>query len=156
MKNVRTLAQALVRIFVRPVFPFLQWATMSSGLVGGPHVVEGPHARQRFRIGFLRPGMRPEDALREAQRNGFFPNRIAYTDPGQCYSLRRLDEMDPRFQYHLRIFRDGEVRGHFEYTPEDRPIAHMREDVFEARTENFAAWLRETVDSTLPKPPAQE
>jgi hypothetical protein len=33
---------------------------------------------------------------------------------------------DFRHQYHIRVFEDGEIRGHFEYTPECYPILHMK------------------------------
>jgi hypothetical protein len=85
----------------------------------------------------LRQGITTKEVISHLKQNGFFFNRIAYPDPGQILSMRRLDDAHPCFQYHLRLFVDGELRGHYEYTPEDRPLAHMNEDVREARTEEF-------------------
>ena len=39
------------------------------------------------------------------------------------------------------MFKDGEIRGHYEETPEDHPIAHFEEKVFGPRTEKFKEWL---------------
>jgi hypothetical protein len=33
------------------------------------------------------------------------------------------------------------VRGHYEYTPEDHPRKHLREDILEKRPERFAEWI---------------
>ena len=68
-------------------------------------------------------------------------NRVAYFDPGQVLSMRRLDQEKPDRQYHLRIFNDGEVRGHYEYTPEDKPRKHLNNEIMERREREFAPWI---------------
>ena len=66
---------------------------------------------------------------------------IAYKDPGEILGMRRLDT--PLYQYHIRLFEDGEIRGHYEYTPEARPISHALEIGFESRDGFFKEILGE-------------
>jgi hypothetical protein len=41
------------------------------------------------------------------------------------------------WQYHLRIFHDREVRGHYEYTPESYPLRHLKKVNMQHRREEF-------------------
>ncbi len=141
MRNVRTLAQLAFRIFLRPFFPFLQWLFFTFGLLREPKTYDPISKRQHFLIGNVAVPVGAEDMQEKLLLAGFFPNRVAYTDPGQLLSMRRLSDIDPTTQYHVRVFSDGEVRGHYEYTPEDKPIAHLQETLFEARTEEFMKLL---------------
>jgi hypothetical protein len=149
MQNLRTPQQALVRIFVRPLFPFVQWFALATRLNKGPKSVEGSYRRQPYLLGRLKGGVSPDEAKARLQSQGFYINRIAYIDPGQVLSMRRLDEDNPVMQYHIRIFDDGEVRGHYEYTPEDRPFKHMDEAILEKRPEIFRSWVAPLVDNIL-------
>lgn len=145
MRNIRTGKQLLFLIFVRPIFPLGQWLVIILGFVV-PKSVEGENARQPFLLGRLKPGVSFEGAREYLRLIGFHTNRIAYIDPGQVYSLRRLCDEYSNRQYHLRIFSDGEVRGHYEYTPEDKPFSHHRRDLFEKRAEVFESWIGDIVD----------
>lgn len=141
-KNIRTFAQLAFRIFVRPIFPLGQWLVIRLGIVKGPKSTGySLRERQPFLLGVLKEGVTPESARKQLILRGFFMNRVAYTDPGQVLSMRRLDELESDMQYHLRVFVDGEVRGHYEYTPEDKPIRHLRDVIFEKREHEFALWL---------------
>ena len=97
-------------------------------------------ARQRFRLGSLVSGRTPQDLVLHLERQGFHNHFIAWVDEGQVYSLRRVTS-DRVSQYHLRIFLDGEVRGHFEYTPEAHPLWHHFEHGAEERREEFLGFL---------------
>lgn len=141
MRNVRTLPQLLFLVFVRPVFPALQWLGRASGLFTEAKTVEGPYRRQPYLIGHLKAGVGPHEVAARLSTCGFFLERIAYPDPGQTLSMRRLDDERPDEQYHLRIFADGEVRGHQEYTPEDHPVKHIQETLFAERNALFTDWL---------------
>lgn len=143
MRNLRTLPQLLVRIFVLPVFPFLQWLGRVSGLAKEAKTVEGLYRRQPYLLGTLVKEISVERAKDILISRGFFLHRMAYPDPGQAYSLRRLDDVHPDFQYHLRIFKDGEVRGHYEYTPEDHPIDHLNEVIHREEKEQFLIFTKE-------------
>jgi hypothetical protein len=81
--------------------------------------------RQSYLIGELAPGRNIEDFLKYLERHGYGNHFIAWKDTDEIVSVRRLISFE--HQYHLRIFSDGEVRGHYEYTPESHPRWHMKE-----------------------------
>jgi|CXWL01.1.fsa_nt_gi hypothetical protein len=136
MKNIRTAAQLAFRIFIRPVFPLGQWLVFKLG------IMSDTTEHQDFHLGNLKEGITIEMARQHMLKQGFFMNRVAYNDPGQVLSMRRLDDELPDRQYHLRIFDDGEVCGHYEYTPEDKPWRHLNDEILEKREEKFAEWIR--------------
>ena len=84
-----------------------------------------------------------DDFLQYLIDNGWWNHFIAWTDEDQIISLRRLESFT--WQYHLRIFRDGEVRGHYEYTPEAHPKWHLQEVGMEPRSEDFKKFLGDWV-----------
>lgn len=82
--------------------------------------------RQDFLVGIVAPGRSVKEVIAHLVDNHGYGNHfVAWKDDGQVASLRK--SADFRFQYHIRIFDDGEVRGHYEYTPEYRPWRHLRE-----------------------------
>lgn len=96
--------------------------------------------RQRYHIGWLAP----EKTLSEMKNHlstkyGFGNHFIAWEDPDQILSWRRLDGFD--YQYHLRVFADGELRGHYESTPESTPVSHFFEQGERPRTKDFLSFL---------------
>lgn len=137
MKNIKTIPQFLTRIFVRPFFPFFQWLTIKLG------TVKAPNKRGEFLVGKLREGIVHKKAQEVLEQHGFFINRIAYTEPGQVLSMRRLSTKNPEWQYHVRIFDDGEIRGHCEVTPSDHPIDHLNLSTMEHRPNDFAKWIKD-------------
>lgn len=137
MKNIRTIPQLLVRIFIRPLFPFFQWLVLALG------IIKAPKERQSFSFGFLRKDISLTKARKHLSSCGFFMNRIAFNDPGQVLSMRKLSDKDPRWQYHLRIFEDGEICGHFERTPEDYPLRHLAADGQIKKEEDFIVWIKD-------------
>ncbi len=106
--------------------------------------------RQRFALGFITPGKTPEELAAYLQAHGFDNHFIAWVDEGELYSVRKIAS-DPRYQYHLRIFKDGEVRGHYEFTPEAHPIFHFTERDVEERREDFLAFLGEFIVPSVPE-----
>lgn len=133
LRNIRTVRQLLVRIVVRPVFPFFQWVVIKTKILEQP-------PRQPFLLGTL--AVPPDEAIAHLKATGFFTNRIAWPDPGQVASLRRLCDERHTWQYHIRLFEDGEVRGHYERTPEDFPLRHLNNVGFEDRKEVFLTWIQ--------------
>ena len=96
--------------------------------------------RQPFHIGWLAPGKtltKMKDHL--AQKYQFGNHFVAWEDAGQVLSWRKLEGFT--YQYHLRIFEDGEIRGHYELTPEAAPVAHFFEKGEIARTRDFVLFL---------------
>lgn len=91
--------------------------------------------RQKYMIGVLAPGRKVEDFLKYLESRGYGNAFIAWKDTDEIVSVRKL--MNFERQYHLRIFSDGEIRGHYEYTPESHPRWHMKEVGQEPYHEEF-------------------
>ena len=89
--------------FLYPIFPYIE------------HLFVFIHkrTRQRFHVGWLAPETTLE-AMKEhlSKKYGFGNHFIAWEDQGQVLSWRKLDGFD--YQFHLRVFADGEIRGHYE------------------------------------------
>jgi GT2 family glycosyltransferase len=96
--------------------------------------------RQPYHLGYLDPSKTEADLLKHLHAQGFSNHFFAWDDPGQKYSLRR--RTDFKFQYHLRIFSDGEIRGHYEWTPEAHPIRHLQDLGMQPQTEEFTKFLQ--------------
>lgn len=100
----------------------------------------GVHAvRQEFLIGRLRPQIEPAELASHLKSKGFEPAILAWRDPGEILGVRKLERKV--FQYHLRLFSDGELRGHYEHSSEGNPWAHVTGRGFEARDEYFRQLL---------------
>ena len=124
------------RWFVYPIYPYIQPVVAALPIVRD---YDPKNARQRFHLGWLAPGRSFDDFLAQLAARGFQNHFIAWQDGGQVVSIRKI--IDYRFQYHIRLFADGEIRGHYEYTPECRPFKHLTEALFEPRREEFLAYL---------------
>lgn len=99
-------------------------------------VPESRHTgRQDFLIGTLDPSCSIREFVSFLVAHGFTNHFVAWKDADELVSLRRL--VDFRRQYHIRVFKDGEVRCHYEYTPEYRPVQHLIRIGFEDRTDEF-------------------
>lgn len=103
--------------------------------------------RQDFLLGRIAPGQTLREFVSHCIERGYGNHFVAWHDEGEVVSLRYVDDF--AYQYHLRIFRDGEVRGHFEYTPEYRPIAHMRDVGCEDRRHIFYEHLGDRIVRTF-------
>ena len=131
---------------IYPIYPYIQPVISRLPIVRDYDPKDG---RQQFALGWLAPGKSFDDFLEHLAPHGFENHFIAWQDGGQVISIRKI--IDYRFQYHIRLFADGEIRGHYEYTPECRPFAHLTEKLFEPRREEFFAFLGDLV---LEGPPA--
>ena len=124
------------RIYI--VFPWLQKHLLKW------HMVWHEKGRQPYHLGWLAAGK----TLKELENHlhdkwGFGNHFVAWTDSGQVLSWRKLESFD--FQYHIRVFEDGEIRGHHEYTPESKPLQHFTEILEEERHKDFMRFLGEFV-----------
>jgi len=97
------------------------------------------NVRQRYLLGALAPQKTVEGLLAHLESVGFGNHFVAWIDEGELFGLRRLEGFER--QYHVRIFRNGDVRGHYEFTPESHPLRHFKEHGFEDRREEFLAFL---------------
>ena len=96
--------------------------------------------RQPFHLGYLAPGKTIEDLKnRLSKEHGFGNHFVAWTDPEQVLSWRKLESF--KYQYHIRVFSDGEIRGHHELTPEAAPLRHLIALGEQPRSEDFSRFL---------------
>jgi hypothetical protein len=102
--------------------------------------------RQNFLIGKLKSQKSVKPFLAYLQGQGFGNHFIAWLDEGQVISLRRLEGFE--HQYHLRIFHDGEIRAHYEYTPEAHPWWHFKEKDIQERRAEFIAYMGDWITPT--------
>ena len=79
--------------------------------------------RQPYLIGTVAPHLSIEEFVAFLVEKGFAYHRVAWEDDGEVVSLRHVEDFI--YQYHIRVFEDREVRGHYEYTPECYPILHL-------------------------------
>ena len=100
----------------------------------GFHKGRQPHA-----VGFLKPGVSLDEARRFLESKGYEHCILAWRDAGEILGHRLVHRKV--FQYHVRIFKDGEVRAHYEYSLEGNPIKHVLETVLDAETPYFKTLL---------------
>lgn len=121
-----------------PIYPSARDALLFLGLLWHER------GRQRYHLGWLRAGRKVAELEVHLAGKGFLENRIAWIDEGEVLGLRRLTP-DHFHQYHLRIFADGEIRGHYEVAPEHRYLDHFLERGMEARRDDFLGFLGDWV-----------
>ena len=92
--------------------------------------------RQKYSIGFLKKRVNLRNHL---ERVGYEDDYYAWVDDEEVLSMRKVDK--EYFQYHIRLFKDGEVRGHHEYLPDGFPLKHVREVCFKNKKKYFRELL---------------
>ncbi len=108
------------------------------------HLIWHEKERQQYHIGWVAPGVTLQDLEKHLNEKWHFGNHfVAWVDNQQVLSWRKLVNFD--YQYHIRVFEDGEIRGHYEYTPESKPVKHFNEVNEESRIEDFKKFLGEFV-----------
>jgi hypothetical protein len=134
----------LWRIYT-PIHPLVREASSRLGVrkqfiryIG--HEMEHTAGRQDFLIGVVHPRRSIQELVSFLVAQGFGNHFVAWKDSDEVVSLRKT--LDFEHQYHIRIFADGEVRCHYEYTPESHPILHLIRIGFEDRTLEFSELLR--------------
>ncbi|MFA6520546.1 MAG: hypothetical protein WCT44_02995 [Candidatus Paceibacterota bacterium] len=100
--------------------------------------------RQQYHVGWLAPGKTLEGMKKHLHEKWGFGNHfIAWVDEDQVLSWRKLTDFQD--QYHLRVYKDGEICGHFEFTPEAHPVEHMEEKGEREAKEDFLKFLGDFV-----------
>jgi hypothetical protein len=103
-------------------------------------VVWHKKGRQRYHIGWLAPGKTLAELKSHLHDKWGFGNHfIAWIDEDQVLSWRKLTDFQD--QYHLRVYNDGEICGHYEFTPEAHPLEHLEEKGELDKTEDFLKFL---------------
>ncbi len=97
------------------------------------------NGRQKFFIGFLNQNNSNKDFESYLIKKGFEHSILSWIDDGEILSMRK--RVHKRYQYHIRLFDDGEIRGHYEYSPESKPLAHLCEVCFLQEESYFKSLL---------------
>jgi hypothetical protein len=129
-------------VFWKVIYPF---HTTGRDILLATNIIHH-EGRQNFVIGHIAPGKTVEDFLKYLETKEFANHFIAWNDEEEIVSVRKL--VDFERQYHLRIFSDGDVRGHFEFTPESHPRWHMKKVGQEERREDFLRFLGDWIVPT--------
>lgn len=79
--------------------------------------------RQDFLLGFKNKKYSSTDLKNFLLQQGFSTAVLAWKDPGEVFGLRLIDKKV--FQHHIRLFSDGEIRGHYEYSSEGNSFGHI-------------------------------
>jgi hypothetical protein len=119
-----------------PYHPFVRDMALALGIVWH----EG---RQDFLLGTIAPHLSVKEFISHLLHHGYGNHFVAWKDDGEIVSLRYVENFAT--QYHIRVFKDREVRAHYEYTPECYPISHMREVNMEPRRDEFLKLLGDTI-----------
>ena len=99
--------------------------------------------RQPYLLGTIAPQYSIEEFVAHLVEKGYAYHRIALVDEGEVVSLRHVENFI--YQYHIRVFEDKEVRGHYEYTPECYPLLHTLDVGREKRREEFLKLFGERI-----------
>ena len=102
----------------------------------------GIHPKEHpFVLGRLDPRYTPKQLKALLESHGFEDDILSWKDSGQILSMRKVHEHE--FQWHLRLRRNGEIRGHYEYAPEGSVLKHDLGRVFKADRHFFVSVLGE-------------
>lgn len=125
--------------YIEPHWPKLRDLLVKHGIVWHEP------GRQRWHLGWLPREHTKETFVKFMESHGFQDHFIAWVDEDEVMSLRKLD--GKKHQYHVRLFKDGEIRGHYEFSPEGNLLKHFFEIGMEERREQFMAilkgWIKE-------------
>ena len=107
-----------------PFHPLLRGTARAFGVNTHSFGVSTHEGRQNFALGHIATGVSLKELVDHLVLQGFANHFVAWKDDGEVISLRRVENFT--HQYHIRIFSDGEVRGHYEFTPECYPFLHLK------------------------------
>ncbi len=96
--------------------------------------------RQPYHVGWLAPGKSLGDLRLYLHANwGFGGKFMSFEDAEQVLSWRKIEPHGG--QYHIRVFKDGEIRGHYEKMPETGVLEHLSERGQHEAKEDFVKFL---------------
>jgi hypothetical protein len=129
--------------FYTPFHPFVRDMSIKLHIVSLKYKEEQFGARQDYLIGTIAETETIESVVHYLIEKGYGNHFVAWEDAGEVVSLRYSENFST--QYHIRIFEDGEVRGHFELTTEHSPFKHYYAVGMEDRREHFVMLLGEKI-----------
>ncbi len=119
-----------------PLHPYVRDIAVSIGAV--------KHSgRQPFLLGRVESHIPMKSFISHLIDIGYGNHFVAWHDDDELVSVRMTDGFVR--QYHLRVFSDGAVHGHYEYTPEAHPVLHIKGIAFEDRRDFFMEQFGELV-----------
>jgi len=65
----------------------------------------------------------PREISQRLWKHAWGYNALSTTYRGQIFTVRKV--VPPRYQYHLRFYKEGAVSGHFEVDPIQFPLEHL-------------------------------
>jgi len=79
--------------------------------------------RQPYLFGRLKSGLGGHEVRQLLAAAGFSNDYIAWIDPDEVVNMRKVVNVE--YQYHVRLFNDGEIKGHHEFAAEAHPFKHL-------------------------------
>lgn len=155
IRDNMNLFRKIKKFFWRFLAP--KWAPLRDFLLKVGIIWHEP-GRQRFHLGWLREDKTPDEFMHHLKDAGFHNHALAWVDEEEYFGLRMEAKDNADFQYHVRLFDDREVRGHYEVMTEVSWYKHFWEVGMEARKEDFTKFLGDWVvfekpASNLPQRP---
>jgi len=120
---------------IEPIFPTIRDIWVGLGFM--EHNI-----RQPYLLGRLKNGLNELDFRQLLKTAGFDNDYIGWIDPDEVVNMRKI--VDTIYQYHVRLFSDGAIHGHHEYTPESHPFRHLF-DIGMSEAKSFLTPLLEEI-----------
>ncbi len=79
-------------------------------------------SRQPFLVGRINNRKSGDELKRFLEENGYAYTVLAWIDDGEVLSMRKCLG---QYQFHIRLFNDGEIRAHYEHAPEALTFKHI-------------------------------
>ena len=92
-----------------------------------------------FKQGKLREDITLEDFKEYCHKLGFERARLAWICKNEVLNLRK--RLKDGTQYHIRVFKDRTVNGHYEWSPEFAPLKHWYQMLMKPRRKTFRKLL---------------
>lgn len=82
------------------------------------------HGKPKDFLGRISPDSSIREFVEFLVKKGYGNHFVAWKFKGEVVSMRYVENFS--HQYHIRVFNDGRVCGHYEHTPESRPLTHIK------------------------------
>ena len=112
------------------------------------HVLDHEPSRQPYHIANVEPNQTVQLYLMLISLYGYEDNFLSYLDADELFGIRKLHFKGVRmwYQTHIRIYKDGEIKGHYEIAPESNAQEHYAGTTLEYIQEKEQAELMDVVN----------
>jgi len=97
--------------------------------------------RQGVPLGFIKKNASIRQVKSYLIKKGFEKVVLAWEDDEEVLSMRKI--YNDKFQHHIRIFNDKEVRAHDEYSSEGNPSGHIFKKYFIRNKKFFKSLMKD-------------